>query len=76
MDFINPPAMRESQLSSTKIQRVLLDGEAQSLRQGFMHGVSWNLVGTILAQGSVLVANVGIAFLRYKMLRAWAASPG
>jgi O-antigen/teichoic acid export membrane protein len=61
MDFINPPAMRESQLSSTKTQRVLLDGEAQSLRQRFLRGVSWNLVGTSLAQGSVFAANVIIA---------------
>ena len=53
--------MRESQLSSTKTQRVLLDGEAQSLRQRFLRGVSWNLVGTSLAQGSVFAANVMIA---------------
>ena len=76
MDFINPPAMRESQLSSTKTQRVLLDGEAQSLHQRFLRGLSWNLVGTLLAQRSVFMANVGIAYLRFKVLRAWAASPG
>ena len=61
---------------TTKIHSGLQESGAESLSQRFVRGVSWNLVGTVLAQGSVFVANVGIAFLRYKMLRAWAASPG
>ena len=62
--------------SNNQIHSGLQESGAESLRQRFVRGVSWNLVGTVLAQGSVFVANVGIAFLRYKMLRAWAASPG
>ena len=53
---------------TTKIQSGLQESGAESLSQRFMHGVSWNLVGTVLAQGSVFMANVGIAYLRYKVL--------
>jgi hypothetical protein len=62
--------------SNNQIHSGLQESGAESLRQRFVRGVSWNLVGMSLAQRSVFVANVGIAFLRYKMLRAWAASPG
>ena len=53
---------------TTKIHSGLQESGAESLSQRFVRGVSWNLVGTVPAQGSVFMANVGIAYLRYKVL--------
>ena len=54
--------------SNNQIHSGLQESGAESLSQRFVRGVSWNLVGTVLAQGSVFMANVGIAYLRYKVL--------
>ena len=61
MDIVEPPLR-------TKIHSGLQENGTESLRLRFLRGVSWNLVGTVLAQGSVFMANVGIAYLRYKVL--------
>jgi O-antigen/teichoic acid export membrane protein len=50
----------ERQLSA-KTHDVLQESGTESLRRRFVRGVSWNLVGTFLSQGSVFAANVIIA---------------
>jgi O-antigen/teichoic acid export membrane protein len=59
--IINRLVMAESQLLVDKTHEVLHDNGQVSLRQRFIRGVSWNLVGTFLAQGSVFAANIVVA---------------
>lgn len=53
--------MAESQLLVDKPHGVVSENDRVSLRERFIRGVSWNLAGTLLAQGSVFVANIIVA---------------
>lgn len=55
--------MAESQTLMPITPAVLADHNQASLRQRFVHGVSWNLIGTVLAQGSAFAVNVIVANL-------------
>ena len=53
--------MAGSQVLVDKTHEVQRESGTESLRQRFVRGVSWNLVGTFLAQGSVFAANIVVA---------------
>ena len=55
--------MAELQTLGPTTPAVFADRNQASMRQRFVHGVSWNLIGTALAQGSVFAANVVVANL-------------
>jgi O-antigen/teichoic acid export membrane protein len=54
-------SMVETQLVIEKSAEAVSDTNRVRLRERFIRGVSWNLIGTLLGQGSVFASNIIIA---------------